>query len=97
MIATLIATVLWFGCPAGFGASKRSRKGRLGSVSDYCLHHCDCPVVVVRFPEDKDGETIMHRSLSRPRTPSPHAPLSPPPKIQVQSDQKIEDVEKSPV
>lgn len=39
----------------GFGASKRNSKGRLGSVSDYCVHHCVCPVVVVRFPDDKDG------------------------------------------
>ncbi|KAI3901407.1 hypothetical protein MKW92_020210 [Papaver armeniacum] len=38
----------------GFGASKRNKKGRLGSVSDYCVHHCVCPVVVVRLPEDKD-------------------------------------------
>jgi hypothetical protein len=81
-------TKLWFYCLAGFGASKRSPKGRLGSVSDYCLRHCDCPVVVVRFPEDKDGETVMHRSHSRPRTPSPHAPLSPPRKIHVQMDPK---------
>uniref|UniRef100_A0A0C9RPW1 TSA: Wollemia nobilis Ref_Wollemi_Transcript_4441_1442 transcribed RNA sequence n=1 Tax=Wollemia nobilis TaxID=56998 RepID=A0A0C9RPW1_9CONI len=40
----------------GFGASKRSAKGRLGSVSDYCVHHCVCPVVVVRYPdEEKDS------------------------------------------
>ncbi|RWR84407.1 universal stress protein PHOS32 [Cinnamomum micranthum f. kanehirae] len=39
----------------GFGASRRGSKGRLGSVSDYCVHHCVCPVVVVRYPEDKDG------------------------------------------
>ncbi|MCD7453312.1 Universal stress protein phos32 [Datura stramonium] len=40
----------------GFGASKRSSKGgMLGSVSDYCVHHCVCPVVVVRYPDDKDG------------------------------------------
>nr|XP_009418754.1 PREDICTED: universal stress protein PHOS32 [Musa acuminata subsp. malaccensis] len=32
----------------GFGASRRTGKGRLGSVSDYCVHHCVCPVVVVR-------------------------------------------------
>lgn len=38
----------------GFGASRRAAKGRLGSVSDYCVHHCVCPVVVVRYPEDKD-------------------------------------------
>jgi nucleotide-binding universal stress UspA family protein len=23
----------------------------LGSVSEYCLHHADCPVVIVRIPE----------------------------------------------
>ncbi|XP_059292812.1 universal stress protein PHOS32 [Lycium ferocissimum] len=40
----------------GFGASRHSNKGgRLGSVSDYCVHHCVCPVVVVRYPDDKDG------------------------------------------
>ncbi|KAF8414021.1 hypothetical protein HHK36_002020 [Tetracentron sinense] len=41
----------------GFGASKRSSKGRLGSVSDYCVRHCVCPVVVVRFPDEKDGSS----------------------------------------
>ncbi|CAN6183743.1 unnamed protein product [Urochloa humidicola] len=43
----------------GFGAARRTSKGRLGSVSDYCVHHCVCPVVVVRFPDDgsaEDGE-----------------------------------------
>ncbi|KAG2637581.1 hypothetical protein PVAP13_2NG541200 [Panicum virgatum] len=43
----------------GFGASRRTSKGRLGSVSDYCVHHCVCPVVVVRFPDEgssEDGE-----------------------------------------
>lgn len=39
----------------GFGASKRASNGRLGSVSDYCVRHCVCPVVVVRYPEDKEG------------------------------------------
>ncbi|WOK96432.1 universal stress protein PHOS34-like isoform X1 [Canna indica] len=36
----------------GFGASRRNNKSRLGSVSDYCVHHCVCPVVVVRYPDD---------------------------------------------
>ncbi|EEE67375.1 hypothetical protein OsJ_24676 [Oryza sativa Japonica Group] len=40
----------------GFGASRRTSKGRLGSVSDYCVHHCVCPVVVVRFPDDGVAE-----------------------------------------
>ncbi|KAK4759004.1 hypothetical protein SAY87_020305 [Trapa incisa] len=39
----------------GFGASRKSVKGRLGSVSDYCVHHCICPVIVVRYPHEKDG------------------------------------------
>ncbi|KAH7544237.1 hypothetical protein ACOSP7_030640 [Xanthoceras sorbifolium] len=39
----------------GFGAEKRGSDGRLGSVSDYCVHHCVCPVVVVRYPDEKDG------------------------------------------
>lgn len=39
----------------GFGASRRNSKARLGSVSDYCVHHCICPVVVVRYPDEKDG------------------------------------------
>ncbi|GLU23466.1 hypothetical protein SLE2022_394670 [Rubroshorea leprosula] len=39
----------------GFGAEKKGSDGRLGSVSDYCVHHCVCPVVVVRYPDDKEG------------------------------------------
>lgn len=39
----------------GVGAAKRGNDGRLGSVSDYCVHHCVCPVVVVRFPDDDNG------------------------------------------
>lgn len=43
----------------GFGASKRLSKGRLGSVSDYCVHHCVCPVVVVRYPEENNGGGVQ--------------------------------------
>lgn len=39
----------------GFGATKRKGKGRLGSVSDYCVRHCVCPVVVVRYSDDDAG------------------------------------------
>ncbi|KAK8919280.1 hypothetical protein KSP39_PZI021388 [Platanthera zijinensis] len=39
----------------GIGASRRSSNGRLGSVSDYCVHHCVCPVVVVRYPDEAGG------------------------------------------
>ncbi|XP_028761845.1 universal stress protein PHOS34 [Neltuma alba] len=38
----------------GFGAARRGSDGRLGSVSDYCVHHCVCPVVVVRYPDEKE-------------------------------------------
>ncbi|KAJ3679419.1 hypothetical protein LUZ60_017430 [Juncus effusus] len=41
----------------GFGAVRRNAKGRLGSVSDYCVHHCVCPVVVVRYPDDLAAQT----------------------------------------
>ncbi|KAL2481342.1 Alpha carbonic anhydrase 7 [Abeliophyllum distichum] len=39
----------------GFGATKKGNNQRLGSVSDYCVRHCVCPVVVVRYPEEKDS------------------------------------------
>ncbi|BBH00801.1 Adenine nucleotide alpha hydrolases-like superfamily protein [Prunus dulcis] len=42
----------------GFGASKTTSKARLGSVSDYCVHHCVCPVIVVRFSDEKDENDV---------------------------------------
>uniref|UniRef100_A0A7N0TKZ5 UspA domain-containing protein n=1 Tax=Kalanchoe fedtschenkoi TaxID=63787 RepID=A0A7N0TKZ5_KALFE len=40
----------------GFGAARRSVRGRrLGSVSDYCVHHCVCPVVVVRYQNEQSS------------------------------------------
>jgi nucleotide-binding universal stress UspA family protein len=48
----------------GIGASRSSFKGRLGSVSDYCVHHCVCPVIVVRFPDfavpKSDDDPVYH-------------------------------------
>ncbi|KAK9156002.1 hypothetical protein Sjap_003482 [Stephania japonica] len=38
------------------GLGKRTGKGRLGSVSDYCVHHCVCPVVVVRVQDGQGGD-----------------------------------------
>ncbi|CAL5200478.1 unnamed protein product [Lathyrus oleraceus] len=43
----------------GFGASKSASTGRLGSVSDYCVRHCVCPVVVVRYPEESNGGGVQ--------------------------------------
>ncbi|KAL9244433.1 hypothetical protein vseg_018209 [Gypsophila vaccaria] len=49
----------------GFGASsRRGAKARLGSVSDYCLHHCVSPVVVVRFPADDHHDDHSESSSS---------------------------------
>ncbi|KAL3508601.1 hypothetical protein ACH5RR_028002 [Cinchona calisaya] len=39
----------------GFGATRKGNDGRLGSVSDYCVRHCVCPVVVVRYDDKEDG------------------------------------------
>ncbi|XP_059301134.1 universal stress protein PHOS34-like isoform X1 [Lycium ferocissimum] len=47
----------------GFGATKRGNDGRLGSVSDYCVRHCVCPVVVVRYPYEKDGGNAAHKQV----------------------------------
>ncbi|CAN4117732.1 unnamed protein product [Withania somnifera] len=45
----------------GFGASKRGSDGRLGSVSDYCVRHCVCPVVVVRYLDEKNGGNVARK------------------------------------
>ncbi|KAG6419536.1 hypothetical protein SASPL_121758 [Salvia splendens] len=48
----------------GIGAKARGRReGKLGSVSDYCVQHCACPVVVVRYKHDgdEDEETEKER------------------------------------
>ncbi|KAJ6761899.1 hypothetical protein OIU74_024546 [Salix koriyanagi] len=51
----------------GFGATRKMGgakggivgRGRLGSVSDYCVHHCVCPVIVVRCSDDgKEEESV---------------------------------------
>ncbi len=36
----------------GLGAIKRAF---LGSTSDYCVHHCHCPVVIVKMPPSAKG------------------------------------------
>ncbi|CAH1419668.1 unnamed protein product [Lactuca virosa] len=47
----------------GFGASKRKAKGRLGSVSDYCVRHCVCPVVVVRYSDEDGGDDASGKKV----------------------------------
>ncbi|RCV17055.1 hypothetical protein SEVIR_3G193100v4 [Setaria viridis] len=59
----------------GFGASRRAGKGRLGSVSDYCVHHCVCPVVVVRFPDDAAGAGCGHAFGDELRTVPENEPV----------------------
>lgn len=47
------------------GAVRNNSFGRLGSVSDYCVQNCVCPVVVVRDPDGSkndaaSGEVELH-------------------------------------
>ncbi|XP_050254971.1 universal stress protein PHOS34-like [Quercus robur] len=37
----------------GFGSVHRGNDD--GGVSDYCVHHCICPIVIVCYPKDKDA------------------------------------------
>lgn len=46
-VKELHADTLILGC-RGLGMVKRAL---LGSLSDYCVHHCECPVVVVKHPK----------------------------------------------
>ncbi|XP_043689341.1 universal stress protein PHOS34-like isoform X2 [Telopea speciosissima] len=71
----------------GFGASKRNSKGRLGSVSDYCVHHCVCPVVVVRYPDEKDGAAAAQADAANARAAAKEAELHPVP----EEDQEYHD------
>ncbi|KAF8030029.1 hypothetical protein BT93_E2449 [Corymbia citriodora subsp. variegata] len=61
----------------GFGAVRKNAKGRLGSVSDYCVHHCICPVIVVRFPCDKDKNGGGSNKLGSPAARSGRCGASP--------------------
>ncbi|OMO84795.1 Universal stress protein A [Corchorus capsularis] len=63
----------------GFGASRRGIKGRLGSVSDYCVHHCICPVVVVRFPDDEEPEKGRAEKVTKKKIVAEEVELQPVP------------------
>ncbi|PWA69765.1 adenine nucleotide alpha hydrolases-like superfamily protein [Artemisia annua] len=49
------------GFGSSLGTSSRVSGKKLGSVSGYCVQHCVCPVVVVRFPDD--GEVAVGSPL----------------------------------
>ncbi|KAI3736231.1 hypothetical protein L6452_15769 [Arctium lappa] len=57
----------------GFGASKRKGKGRLGSVSDYCVRHCVCPVVVVRYSDEDGGRDASAKKVGADEVALRHA------------------------
>ena len=61
----------------GFGASRRNSRGRLGSVSDYCVHHCVCPVVVVRDRDERerDGSSLDMKIEDKPTLPGDLQPV----------------------
>ncbi|KAG8069192.1 hypothetical protein GUJ93_ZPchr0005g14541 [Zizania palustris] len=51
----------------GFGTARQTSNGRLGSMNDYCVHHCVCPVVVVCSNEDgvvEDAEAGIGAELA---------------------------------
>nr|GMD08436.1 universal stress protein PHOS34-like [Ipomoea batatas] len=48
----------------GFGRGSNNKVERLGSVSDYCVHHCICPVVVVRYPGGDGGGRVGKRAAT---------------------------------
>ncbi|KAL0405639.1 UNVERIFIED_CONTAM: Universal stress protein PHOS32 [Sesamum latifolium] len=43
----------------GAGFLRKSAKGKLGSVSDYCVQQCVCPVVVVRYNQEEEEEEVV--------------------------------------
>ena len=64
--STLWRTTTWSNCAwrssalvwgaKGSAPQKRVVKGEeQGSASNYCMHHCVHPIMVVRYPNDKDG------------------------------------------
>ncbi|KAL0311214.1 UNVERIFIED_CONTAM: Universal stress protein PHOS32 [Sesamum angustifolium] len=50
----------------GAGVLRKSAKGKLRSVSDYCVQHCVCPVVVVE--EEEEEEEVVRRRRGRRRS-----------------------------
>uniref|UniRef100_A0A3Q7I8K6 UspA domain-containing protein n=1 Tax=Solanum lycopersicum TaxID=4081 RepID=A0A3Q7I8K6_SOLLC len=52
----------------GFGENESRgivSKGKLGSVSDYCVKNCICPVVVVRYPQqDEYGDGAVEKKAA---------------------------------
>jgi nucleotide-binding universal stress UspA family protein len=46
----------------GLGTFKRAF---LGSTSDYCVHHCQCPVIVVKQQQQEQKETMKLPSASK--------------------------------
>lgn len=76
----------------GFGAARTrrtSKLGKLGTVSDYCVHHCVCPVVVVRYPEDKEDDGSVGGSGAE--NGGKEAELHPVPEEEEEDDQEYHD------
>jgi nucleotide-binding universal stress UspA family protein len=48
----------------------------LGSVSSYCVHHADCPVVVIPQPGSHDEDRDVHSSISTVGSKSKIGPKS---------------------
>eukprot|EP00250_Pteridium_aquilinum_P028325 c3694_g1_i1 orf=164-724(-) len=48
----------------GTGANKASSKTSVDSVSEYCVHHCECPVVVVRYQGGDKVDVLGDRAAA---------------------------------
>nr|KJB79926.1 hypothetical protein B456_013G072800 [Gossypium raimondii] len=61
----------------GFGAARRTSKGRLGSVSDYCVHHCIEETKKKKITgEDEELQPVLEEELEYYDAEEEHRGLS---------------------
>jgi hypothetical protein len=63
------ADVLIMGC-RGLGMFKRTF---LGSTSDYCIHHANCPVIIVKHPNPEELQRFAESMKESPALITPAA------------------------
>ncbi|GMJ06449.1 hypothetical protein like AT1G11360 [Hibiscus trionum] len=68
----------------GFGGTRRSSNGRPGSVSYYCVNHCICPVVVVRYPEEDETGVGRAERVTRKKIVAEEVELHPVPEEELE-------------
>ncbi|KAK8521210.1 hypothetical protein V6N13_077325 [Hibiscus sabdariffa] len=70
----------------GYGGTRRSSNGRLGqgSVSYYCVNHCICPVVVVRYPDEDESGVGRAERVTRKKIVEEEVELQPVPEEELE-------------